>query len=180
MKTVTTELDLAVGAGSLRIREIGSLCDVSLGDYEGEHQRLIMFAPAGELLDDGGMASYCFEIAIGRRGILTCVDGDLPSQVAGLASQSDSASNWLAAGHEVTICLGGAFVVLAAAIPLLARGFTPVEAIDAVEKVMPDAFDDIDLEIAVSVGRDHLIALRDLQRRRAEAVQRGESYWSVQ
>lgn len=171
-------VDLVVGRGRLHIVSIARLDDIRLGDFKTGDVRLVVLAPPAELLGDP-LASWCFEHALARRGLLKSVRADLPALVLDLASAADEVAQWLAQQLDVTVAVLGAPIALVAAMMLVAADRSPAEAIAMVEQRLPGPFG-IGEQIAVSVGLCHVDAYRELQRRRAEAVQRGSSPWDVQ
>jgi hypothetical protein len=174
-------IDLEVGGGRLRVFGMERLGDVRLEAYAGSDVRLMVVASTDDLFEAPG-AHLCFEMALGSRGWLSGVRCDhLPAFSLDLAPVAHWGADGLQQGFRLDVaCLRPVSVPLTTAAMLLGCGLTPSEALERVREAIPDTLTVPDDEITISVAAEHLVAHRDLQRRRAALRAAGRSPWEAQ
>ncbi len=174
-------IELDVGGVRLRVFGIWRLGDVRLDAYAGSDVRLMVVASTDDLFEEPG-ANLCFEKALGRRGWLSSVRCDhLPAFSLDLAPVAHWGAEKLQQGFPLDVaCLRPVSVSLTAAAMLLGSGLKSSEAVDRVRAVFPDTLTAPDEEITISRAQEHLVAHRDLQRRRAALRAAGRSPWEAQ
>lgn len=166
MRPRDNHVELGAGAARIRIVAVEEFVELDAVCEAGE--RLVVLISTDSAMDDP-LAFSGLTKRIGPQGLLSCIRVEhLPATVLDLAQPAAFAARWLAGQESVVVaCIEPVSVPLASAAMFVAIGLNPPEAIIAVEKALPGSFDDIDLEIAVSVARDHIV-----EHRRCEAMPR--------
>ncbi len=158
-------LDVKIDRGILRATTIATLGAVDLREHAAEHQRLMVFAPADVLLDDGGLAHGIFRRVLGDRGILSTSEN-----VHVLVGEFTTAAKWLRSGCEVCIASYDNSPELLVALVLVAQGRSAPAAIAEVAKQSREFEWTADVEIPISVFAENLHAREACHERRSHRV----------
>lgn len=145
-------LDLKIGGGLLHARTVGSLSDITLGDFSGERQRLALFVPSDVMLDEP-LAHYLFNKALGQRGLINVSD-----HLHALVGEFSRIAGWLAQALDVTVASYDTAEMLAALVLVAAEGRTAPAAIEEVSKLSPEFEWLPEAEIPISVFVENLRA----------------------
>lgn len=154
----TSDADLVLLDGRLRIRAVDELGEVVLNDFQHNDARLLIVVD-GVLVYDDPICHYIFSTALGDRGDLALVDAhQLEVLVSDVVPDAERAADWLSDAHlTVTVVVVEPVpLALVAAAVLVATGLPLQASVTAVEVVLPCAFCDRDLDVGLSVFRDHL------------------------